>query len=95
LEAAYGSLLHATGRVVGQAKRLAKGIGDGVKRGTTIAHQTALEGHRQVLEVMVPRVQQVMCQARARIFRGDTRSEGKIGSEKTGFSALSPHSGSD
>jgi len=27
---------------------------------------------------MVPRVQQVMRQARARIFRGETRSEGKI-----------------
>ena len=37
-----------------------------------------LEGHRQVLDMMVPRVQQVMRQAKARIFRGDTRSEGKI-----------------
>ena len=38
----------------------------------------ALEGHRQVLDTMVPRVQQVLRQAKARIFRGDTRSAGKI-----------------
>ena len=50
----------------------------GVKRCTEIVQQTALEGHRQVLDVMVPRVQQVMRQAKARIFRGETRSEGKI-----------------
>jgi IS5 family transposase len=78
LKAAYGSLLQATGRVVGQAKRFSREIGDGVKRCTEIVKQTALEGHRQVLDVMVPRVQQVMRQAKARIFRGDTRSEGKI-----------------
>src|SRR5271166_4455996 len=78
LETAYGSLLQATGRVVGQAKRFSREIGDGVKRCTAIVQQTALEGHRQVLDVMVPRVQQVMRQTMARIFRGDTRSEGKI-----------------
>ena len=78
LKAAYGRLLQATSRVVGQAKRFAKEIDDGVKRCTQIVRQTALEGHRQVLDMMVPRVQQVMRQAKARIFRGDTRSEGKI-----------------
>ena len=77
LKAAYGRPLQATGRVVGQAKRFAKEIDDGVKRCTQIVRQTALEGHRQVLDMMVPRVQQVMRQAKARIFRGDTRSEGK------------------
>jgi transposase, IS5 family len=78
LKGAYGSLLQATGRVVGLAKRFSKEIADGVKRCTEIAQQTAMEGHRQVLDVMVPRVQQVMRQAKARIFQGDTRSEGKI-----------------
>ena len=78
LKAAYGSLLQATGRVVGQAKRFSREIGDGMKRCTTMVQQAALEGHRQVLEVMVPRVQQVMRQAKVRIFHGDTRSEGKI-----------------
>jgi transposase, IS5 family len=70
LKAAYRSQLQASSRVVGQAK--------GVKRWAEIVKQTALEGHRQRLDVLVPRVQQVMRQAKARIFRGDTRSEGKI-----------------
>jgi IS5 family transposase len=78
LKAAYGSLLQATSRVVGQAKRFSKEIDTGVKRCTAIVQQAALEGHRQLLGVMVPRVQQVMRQTTARIFRGDTRSEGKI-----------------
>ena len=78
LKTAYGILLEATGRVVGQAKRFSREIGAGVKRCTAIVQQAALEGHRQVLDVMVPRVQQVMRQAKARIFRGETRSEGKI-----------------
>ena len=37
-----------------------------------------MEGHRRTLEMMVPRVQQVMRQTKARIYRGDTRSVGKI-----------------
>ena len=40
--------------------------------------QLALEGLQQHLDEMVPRVKQVMKQARARIFDGDTRSEGKL-----------------
>jgi transposase, IS5 family len=38
----------------------------------------ALDGLREQIETMVPRVKQVMRQTRARIFRGETRSEGKI-----------------
>ena len=37
-----------------------------------------LRGNRKQLDEMVPRVQQVMKQARARVFRGDTHAEGKI-----------------
>jgi transposase, IS5 family len=33
---------------------------------------------RQQIDTMAPRVKQVMEQTRARILRGDTRSEGKI-----------------
>jgi IS5 family transposase len=71
-------LLDATSRVVGQAKRFAKEIADGVKRGTTIPNQLALEGLRQEIGAMVPLVKQVMKQTRARIFRGETRSEDKL-----------------
>jgi IS5 family transposase len=37
-----------------------------------------LEGYRQLLDEMLPRVQQVIRQTKARIFHGDSRSEGKI-----------------
>ena len=84
LKRAYGKLLTATSRVVGQAKRFAKEIAKGVKRSRDIVRQLALEGLKQQLDEMVPRVQQVMKQARARIFRGDTRAGGK-------FSVCSSH----
>jgi len=49
-----------------------------VKRSAEVVQQIALEGHRRVLDTMVPRVQQVLRQTKARIYRGDTRSVGKI-----------------
>ena len=78
LKSAYGKLLHATSRVVGQAKRFAQEIASGVKRSRNILKQTALEGLREELETMLPRVRAVMWQTRARIFRAETRTEGKI-----------------
>jgi transposase, IS5 family len=78
MQRAYGKLLDATGRVVGQAKRFSQEVTNGVKRCTETVKQAALEGQRQALETMVPRLQQVMRQTKARIFQGDTRSEGKI-----------------
>jgi transposase, IS5 family len=78
LKGAYGKLLSATSRVVGQAKRFAKEIAVGVKRASDVMGQLALDALRQAIDEMVPRVRQVMKQARARIFRGETRTEGKI-----------------
>jgi transposase, IS5 family len=78
MKRAYDKLLEATGRVVGQAKRFSREIQDGVKRCTDAVKQGVLQGQRQVLDEMVPRVQQVIRQTKARIFDGDTRSEGKI-----------------
>jgi transposase, IS5 family len=78
LQRAYGRLLESTSRVVGQARRFARDILSGIKRAATRAGQLALEGLRAEIERMVPLVRQVMKQSRARIFRGDTRSEGKI-----------------
>jgi IS5 family transposase len=78
LKRAYGKLLESTGRVVGQAKRFSCEIGKGVKRCAEIMKQAVLEGQRQALDAMVPRLQRVMRQTKARIFQGDTRSEGKI-----------------
>src|SRR5215469_6156449 len=54
---AYGSLLEAAGRVVGQAKRFSQEIGAGVKQCTTATKQVFIEGQRQVLDEMVPLVQ--------------------------------------
>ena len=78
LKSAYSSLLQATSRVVGQAKRFCQEIDDGVKRCAKAAQQAAMDGHRRMLEMMVPRVQRVLRQTKARIYKGDTRSAGKI-----------------
>jgi IS5 family transposase len=78
LQQRYRQLLDATSRVVGQAKRFSKEIAQGVKRPTTVLKQLALEGLCQELDEMTSRVRQVMKQTRARIFRGNTRSEGKL-----------------
>src|ERR1700693_4172027 len=78
MKLAYGRLLNAAGRVVGQAKRFSKEITTGVKYSLAPARQAVLEGHRQLLDEMLPRVQQVIRQTKARIFHGDSRSEGKI-----------------
>jgi len=78
LKRRYGQLLEATSRVVGQAKRFSEEIAHGVKRATTVLKQLALEGRRRELDEMRLLVKQVMKQTRARIFRGNTRSEGKL-----------------
>jgi transposase, IS5 family len=78
LEKAYSNLLMSTSRVVGQAKRFAREIADGTKRARSIKKQAKLQLLRCQLETMLPRVRQVIRQTRARIFRGETRSEGKI-----------------
>jgi IS5 family transposase len=78
LTRAYQQLFVATSRVVGQAKRFAREIRTGVKRSPDLLQQLALEGLRQELDTFVPRIQQVLRQARARILRGDTHAEGKL-----------------
>jgi IS5 family transposase len=75
---AYQRLFAATSRVVGQATRFAQEIRGGVKRGADVLQQAALDGLRQQLETFVPRVQQVLRQARARILRGNTHVEDKL-----------------
>jgi IS5 family transposase len=78
LKQRYRRLLNSTSRVVGQAKRFSHEIIQGVKRSTTVLQQLALEGLRQELDEMTSRVRQVMKQTRARLFGGNTRSEGKL-----------------
>src|SRR5215471_16562262 len=78
LKQRYRLLLNTTSRVVGQAKRFSAEIAEGVKQATSVFKQLTLEGLRAQLDEMVPLVRQVMKQTRDRIFRGNTRSEGKL-----------------
>ena len=76
LKSAYGRLLSSTSRVVGQAKRRRSPL---ARSGPPISMALLkLQGLRHQIEQMVPRVKQVMKQTRTRIYRGDTRSEGKL-----------------
>src|SRR5215472_9252391 len=78
LKETYRKLLDSTSRVVGQAKQFAQEVTEGIKHAADPLQQLALDGLREQIETMVPRVKQVMRQTRASIFHGDTRSEGKI-----------------
>jgi IS5 family transposase len=78
LKQAYRKLLDAIGRVVGQAKRFSQEIADGVKQSADFLQQAALSGLRQEIDTMLPRVQQVIRQTKARIYGGDTHAEGKL-----------------
>jgi transposase, IS5 family len=78
LQKGYEKLLSTVGRVVGQAKRFSGEIAEGVKRSADVMKQAALEGFRQELDTFVPRVQQVIRQAKQRIFGGDTHAPEKL-----------------
>lgn len=78
LKRGYRNLLAVVSRVVGQAKRFSQEIATGVKTSGQVLQQAALQGLRQELETMAPRVRQVMPQTRARIFGGDTHAPQKL-----------------
>jgi IS5 family transposase len=78
LRRAYGRLLEATGRVLGQATRFSREIGSGLKRGTGNVDKVILDGLGQTLDSMAPLVRQVIRQTKARIFGGDRHSAGKL-----------------
>jgi transposase, IS5 family len=78
LKQIYEKLLATTQRVVGQARRFAREVASGIKCATSIKHQALLAADRQSLETMIPRVEQVLRQARERIFKGNTHVGGKI-----------------
>jgi len=74
MKVAYGKLLEATSRVVGQAKKFSREIASGVKKGPRVVLRKA----KRQLDEMIPRVQQVMRQARERVMSGNTKAENKI-----------------
>lgn len=74
IKAAYSKLLETTSRVVGQAKKFSREIAEKAQQ-----HGGAvLRKAKQQLDEMIPRVQQVMKQARARVLEGNTRADNKI-----------------
>jgi len=78
LSQCYGRLLTITSRAVGQAKRFVREVQNGIKAGTSVITQAAIEAHSDYLQTMIPRVQQVMRQTRERLFQGNTRAPGKL-----------------
>jgi IS5 family transposase len=78
LQKAYDKLLSATGQVVKQAQRFSAEVVSGVKRSADVMEQAALEGCRQYIDTMAPRVQNVMRQTKARVFEGNNHFAEKL-----------------
>lgn len=74
----YGKLLEVASRVVGQAKKFSAEIGAGVKQAAEVPQQAKLKGLRKQLDTFLTRMRQVIRQTKARVFGGNTRSEGKL-----------------
>ena len=74
MKAAYLKLIAITSRVVGDAKKFAREIAAGVKKG----NRKILRKAKRELEQMIPRVKQVLRQTRERVVRGNTKAVGKI-----------------
>jgi IS5 family transposase len=78
LQPIYGKLLAITGRVVAQAKRFSTEIASGVKRARGAGKRGQLKALKGKLDTMVSRTQQVVVQAKARIFGGNEHFESKL-----------------
>ena len=78
LQHAYRRLLNSTGQVVAQAKRIADEVAHGIKRSSKRADPLRLHTLQAELERMIPLVQQVMRQTKARVFRNDIHASDKI-----------------
>jgi IS5 family transposase len=78
LQAGYKRLLHATGQVVAQAKRIGEEVQKGIKKSRKFTDQLRLRALQKELERMIPLVQQVMRQTKARVFRNDLHAVDKL-----------------
>jgi IS5 family transposase len=78
LKKSYEKLLSATGQVVRQAQRFADEVASGVKHSADVFEQAALEGHKKYIDTMVPRVQQVIRQTKARVLEGTNHFAEKL-----------------
>jgi len=78
LKQGYGKLLTVTRKVVNQAKRFRNEVAIGVKRAKDRDQKLVLAALRKDLEIMLPRVQQVIRQTKARVMGGDVHVAGKL-----------------
>jgi IS5 family transposase len=78
LQKTYKRLLNATGQVVAQAKRIAKEVENGVKTSRRRVDRLRLDALKAELERMIPLVQQVIRQTKARVFNNDLHVADKL-----------------
>jgi len=81
----YAKLLSTTRKVVRQAQSLQKIATGGVYRAKDKKKKSVLQGLRKDLACMLPRVQQVIAQTKARLWAGDVHAAGKL------VSVFEPH----
>lgn len=74
----YRRLLRSTRQVVNQAVRFSQEIATGVKKAVGWQRQAVLQGLQKQLDSTVPRVKQVIRQARARVLGGDSHVPNKL-----------------
>lgn len=78
-EKAYRALMRITRCVVSDAQKVARKLGDGrVTRHLGLTEKLATQGLRDELLTMIPRVDTVIKQTRARICHGDNQFPGKL-----------------
>lgn len=78
-ESSYRSLMRVTRSVVSDAIKVMHKLGDGrVTRHLGLTDALAAQGLRDELQTMIPRVDTVIKQTRARICHGDTKFPGKL-----------------
>ncbi|HXZ43669.1 MAG TPA: ISNCY family transposase [archaeon] len=75
---AYGKLMTITQRILGQAKRVAHEVRQGIKRAPTALGQVLVEGLAQHLDAVSALTRRVLVQTRARVFEGNTHFPGRL-----------------
>jgi IS5 family transposase len=74
----YQKLMAVTQRVLGQAKRVAHEVRQGIKRAATSQGQVLVEALAQQLETVSALTRRVLAQTKARVFEGNTHFQDKL-----------------
>src|ERR1051325_3616333 len=78
LQAGYKRLLNAIGQVVAHAKRIAEETKQGIKKSKKRVDQLRLDALRAEMERMIPLMQQVIRQTKARLFGNNLHAPEKL-----------------